>query len=136
MAEEGQSRLSNPLMHVGRYCEFMLRRCFLPYALLVLALFNFTPAALYASAIGANVAWAIALYWYVDFTRKMKADKTERRWRNRFRARRSYPAPARAGLAFSGVVECGQDEKMKKAQERTLGVQCLPPHGAKMEILV
>jgi phosphatidylglycerophosphate synthase len=71
--KEAETRLSNPLMYVGRYCEFVLRRCFLPYALLVLALFNFTPAALYASAIGANVAWLIALYSYVDFTRKMRA---------------------------------------------------------------
>ena len=66
--KKAEARLSNPLMYVGRYCEFIIRRCFLPYALLVLAIFNFTPAALYASAIGANVAWIIALRSLLAFS--------------------------------------------------------------------
>jgi len=66
--KKAEARLSNPLMYVGRYCEFIIRRCFLPYALLVLAIFNFTPAALYASAIGANVAWLIALRSLLAFS--------------------------------------------------------------------
>ena len=59
--KKAEARLSNPLLYLGRYCEFMVRRCFLPYALLALAVFNLTPAALYASAIGANIAWIVAL---------------------------------------------------------------------------
>ena len=66
--KKAEARLSNPLMYVGRYCEFTVRRCFLPYALLALAIFNFTPAAMYASAIGANVAWIIALRSYLAFS--------------------------------------------------------------------
>jgi len=68
--KKAESRLSNPLMYIGRYTEFMVRRCFLPYALLALAVFNFTPAALYASAIGANVAWIVALRWFIAFSPK------------------------------------------------------------------
>jgi len=67
---KAEARLSNPLIYLGRHTEFMVRRCFLPYTLLVLAVFNFTPAALYSSAIGANLAWVISLYIYIAFTRK------------------------------------------------------------------
>jgi len=70
--KKAESRLSNPLMYVGRYCEFMIRRCCLPYILLVLAVLDFTPATLYGSAIGANIAWIIALYSYLAFTRKQR----------------------------------------------------------------
>ncbi len=74
--KKAEARLSNPLIYLGRYTEFMVRRCFLPYALLVLALFNFTPAALYLSAIGANAAWVISLYTYITFTRKQRSANT------------------------------------------------------------
>ena len=74
--KKAEARLSNPLIYLGRYTEFMIRRCFLPYALLALAIFNFTPAALYCSAIGANAAWIISLYTYIAFTRKQRSTNT------------------------------------------------------------
>lgn len=77
-----ESHRSTVLIYIGRYTEFIIRRCFLPYALLALALLNFIPAALYASAIGANVAWIIALRSYLAFSPK----------------RRSGPAPVAANI--------------------------------------
>ena len=74
--KKAEARLSNPLIYLGRYTEFLVRRCFLPYALLVLALFNLTSAALYLSAIGANAAWVISLYTYLAFTRMQRSANT------------------------------------------------------------
>jgi hypothetical protein len=42
--------------------EFMVRRCFFPYALLFFALFNITKVAFVFAVIGANLVWPIALY--------------------------------------------------------------------------
>src|SRR6266849_692395 len=64
---QADSRQSNPLLYVGRNFEFVIRRCFLPYALLVFALFNITKVAFILSAVGANVVWPIALYSYLTF---------------------------------------------------------------------
>ena len=52
----------NPLMYVARNTEFIIRRCFLPYALLAFAVLNIMHVAFIASAIGANLVWIIALY--------------------------------------------------------------------------
>lgn len=71
--KKAESRLSNPLMYVGRHCEFIIRRCFLPYALLAFALLNLNWLALYMSAIGANVAWIISLYSRFAFSPKARA---------------------------------------------------------------
>ncbi len=59
---KAEKRSTNPLLYVGRHCEFIIRRCFFPYALLVFALLHVIPAAFVATAIGANVVWCIALY--------------------------------------------------------------------------
>jgi phosphatidylglycerophosphate synthase len=59
---QAASRLSNPFLYIGRHTEFIIRRCFLPYALLFFALFNITQVAFILSALGANVVWVIALY--------------------------------------------------------------------------
>ena len=67
-----ESRLSNPLLYLGRKCEFIIRRCFLPYALLAFALLNLNWLALYMSAIGANVAWIISLYSKLSFSSKSR----------------------------------------------------------------
>src|SRR5208337_2332958 len=67
---KAESRLSNPLLYVGRKCEFIIRRCFLPYALLAFAILNLTWLALYMSAIGANVAWIVSLYSRLTFSSK------------------------------------------------------------------
>lgn len=70
---KAESRLSNPLLYVGRYTEFIIRRCFLPYAILAFSLVNLTQVALYMSAVGANLAWIISLYSYVAFSSKSGA---------------------------------------------------------------
>jgi phosphatidylglycerophosphate synthase len=54
----------NPLMYIARQTEFIIRRCFLPYALLAFAVLNIMHVAFIASAIGANLVWIIALYSY------------------------------------------------------------------------
>ena len=64
---QAESRQSNPLLYLGRQFEFVIRRCFLPYALLFFALFNITKVAFILSAVGANVVWPIALYSYRTF---------------------------------------------------------------------
>jgi hypothetical protein len=66
--KKAESHLANPLIYVGRYTEFIVRRCFLPYALLCLALLNLTAVALYLSAIGANLAWMISLRSHLTFS--------------------------------------------------------------------
>jgi uncharacterized protein (TIRG00374 family) len=57
-----ESRPSNPFLYVARNIEFIVRRCFFPYALLFFALFNIMNVAFVLSAIGANLVWPIALY--------------------------------------------------------------------------
>ena len=64
---QAESRPSNPLLYLGRNFEFVIRRCFLPYALLFFALLNITRVAFLLSAIGANLVWLIALYSYRSF---------------------------------------------------------------------
>jgi phosphatidylglycerophosphate synthase len=54
----------NPLMYIARQTEFIIRRCFLPYALLAFAVLNIMYVAFIATAIGANLVWIIALYSY------------------------------------------------------------------------
>ena len=57
-----EGRRSNPLLYFARHTEFILRRCFFPYALVVFALFNIMNVAFIFSVIGANLVWPIALY--------------------------------------------------------------------------
>jgi phosphatidylglycerophosphate synthase len=57
-----ESRPSNPFLYMSRHTEFIIRRCFFPYALLFFALFNIISVAFVLSAIGANLVWPIALY--------------------------------------------------------------------------
>jgi phosphatidylglycerophosphate synthase len=57
-----ERRSSNPIMYAARHMEFIVRRCFFPYALLFFALFNIMSVAFVLSVIGANLAWSIALY--------------------------------------------------------------------------
>jgi phosphatidylglycerophosphate synthase len=64
---QAESRRSNPLLYFGRYTEFIIRRSFLPYALLFFALLNITNVAFILSAVGANVVWLISLYSYLTF---------------------------------------------------------------------
>jgi len=57
-----ESRSSNPFLYFSRHAEFIVRRCFFPYALLFFALFNIMSVAFVLSVIGANLVWPIALY--------------------------------------------------------------------------
>jgi phosphatidylglycerophosphate synthase len=70
--KKAESRPFNPLLYLGRKCEFIIRRCFLPYALFVFALLNLNWLAFYMTAIGANIAWIISLYSKVSFTPKSR----------------------------------------------------------------
>jgi phosphatidylglycerophosphate synthase len=64
---QADRRLSNPFLYIGRHTEFIIRRCFLPYALLFFALFNITQVAFILAALGANMVWLIALYSHRTF---------------------------------------------------------------------
>ena len=64
-----ESRPSNPFLYFGRRLEFIVRRCFFPYALLVFALFNLMNVAFVLGVIGANLVWPIALYSSRAFAR-------------------------------------------------------------------
>jgi hypothetical protein len=56
-------------LYFGRHTEFIVRRCFFPYALLFFALFNLMNVAFVLSVIGANLVWPIALYSSLAFGR-------------------------------------------------------------------
>ncbi len=71
--KEAERRASNPLLYLGRHLEFIIRRCFLPYALLAFALLNLTVVPVCVGAVGANLAWIISLYSYHAFSRKLGA---------------------------------------------------------------
>src|SRR3974390_55324 len=67
-------RRSNPLLYFARHTEFILRRCFFPYALVVFALFNIMNVAFIFSVIGANLVWPIALYSSLTFAAERPSD--------------------------------------------------------------
>jgi phosphatidylglycerophosphate synthase len=62
------SRRSNPFLYLGRHTEFIIRRCFLPYAFLFFALLNIMNVGFILAALGANVVWIIALYSHHTFS--------------------------------------------------------------------
>ena len=66
--KNAECRSSNPIFYVGRQLEFIIRRCFMPYALLAFAVLNLTAVPLVVGAVGANVAWMISLYSYLAFS--------------------------------------------------------------------
>ena len=65
---QAESRRSNPILYLGRHLEFLIRRCFLPYAFLFFAAINMMRVAFVLAAIGVNVVWLISLYSYRAFT--------------------------------------------------------------------
>ncbi len=71
--KKAESQGFNPLLFLGRHCEFIIRRCFFPYALLFFALFNLTRFAFVATAVGANLVWTIALYSSFAFSGRRPA---------------------------------------------------------------
>ncbi len=66
--KKAENRPTNLLLYIGRRLEFLIRRCFLPYALLVFAAFNITHVAFFLSVVGVNAAWVISLYSLLSFT--------------------------------------------------------------------
>jgi phosphatidylglycerophosphate synthase len=75
--KKAESRSAGLVVNFGRYTEFIVRRCFLPYLLLVLAMLNLMPAFLYMAAFGANVAWMVSLGSLIAFSsgRKRKLEE-------------------------------------------------------------
>ena len=57
-----EKRSSNPLLYAARHLEFIVRRCFFPYALVVFALLGIMNVAFLLSVLGANLVWPVALY--------------------------------------------------------------------------
>jgi phosphatidylglycerophosphate synthase len=66
--KKADSRSSNPLLYLGRHTEFIIRRCFLPYVILVFAFCGVMDWFLVGATVGANVVWIVALYSYLTFT--------------------------------------------------------------------
>jgi len=57
-----EKRSSNPLLYAARHLEFIVRRCFFPYALVVFAFLGIMNVAFLLSVVGANLVWPVALY--------------------------------------------------------------------------
>jgi uncharacterized protein (TIRG00374 family) len=72
---KAEKKKTNPILFVGRYTEFIIRRCFLPYPILVFALFGLTNVVIVLGAFGANCAWMISLYSNRALLRKPAATK-------------------------------------------------------------
>src|SRR5208337_2671428 len=68
--KNAESQMSNPLAYIGRHLEFIIRRCFMPYALLAFALLNLTWIPICVGALGANLAWIISAYSVISFSPK------------------------------------------------------------------
>lgn len=68
--KNAERKKSNPLAYIGRHLEFIIRRCFLPYAILVFALLNLIWVPICVGAIGASLAWIISGYAVVAFSPK------------------------------------------------------------------
>ena len=67
-----EKRRSNPILYLGRNMEFMVRRCFMPYALLAFAMLNLLNVVFFLATIGANIAWLVSLYSYIAFALSSK----------------------------------------------------------------
>ena len=74
--KKAENQMSNPLAYVGRHLEFIIRRCFLPYALLAFALLNLIWIPICVGAVGANLAWIISAYSVVAFSPKEATPST------------------------------------------------------------
>jgi len=57
-----EKRSSNPLLYAARHLEFIVRRCFFPYPLVVFAVLGIMNVAFLLSVVGANLVWPVALY--------------------------------------------------------------------------
>jgi phosphatidylglycerophosphate synthase len=75
--ENAERRSAGLLVRMARHTEFIVRRCFLPYWILLLALLNLTPALIYMAAFGANVAWIISLRSVITFSMRSNSAAAE-----------------------------------------------------------
>jgi phosphatidylglycerophosphate synthase len=66
--KKADSRSSNPLLYLGRHTEFIIRRCFLPYVILIFAFCGVMDWFLVGATVGANIVWIVTLYSYLTFT--------------------------------------------------------------------
>lgn len=66
--KNAEKRSAGLIMRLARQTEFIVRRCFLPYLLMVLAILNLTPLFVYMAAFGANVAWIVSLRSLIAFS--------------------------------------------------------------------
>jgi len=73
--KKAESRKTNPLLFLGRHTEFIIRRCFFPYALLGFSLLNLTRFVFIGTALGSNLVWMIALYSCITLSGKQRASK-------------------------------------------------------------
>ena len=73
--KKAETRKTNPLVYLARHTEFIIRRCFFPYALLGFSLLNLTRFAFIVTAVGSNVVWMIALYSCIALSGKQRASK-------------------------------------------------------------
>ena len=73
--KKAESRKTNPLLYLGRHTEFIIRRCFFPYALLGFSLLNLTRFVFIGTAIGSNLVWLIALYSCITLSGKQRVSK-------------------------------------------------------------
>jgi phosphatidylglycerophosphate synthase len=71
--KKADTRPFNPLVFIGRHTEFIIRRCFFPYAILFFAIVNLTRFVFVATAVIANLVWIIALYSAVAFSRNKRS---------------------------------------------------------------
>ena len=70
--KHAESQSAGLLLRMGRQTEFIVRRCFLPYFLLVVAALNRMDALVYMTAFGANVAWIVSLSSLIAFSERGK----------------------------------------------------------------
>ncbi len=75
--KNAEKRSAGLLMRMARHTEFIVRRCFLPYLLLVLAVLNLTQVFIYMAAIGANVAWIVSLRSLIAFSLRTNSPVAE-----------------------------------------------------------
>ena len=68
-----ERRSSNPFLYAARHMEFIVRRCFFPYALVVFAFLGVMNAAFILSVVGANLVWPITFYSLHTFARGRSA---------------------------------------------------------------
>jgi uncharacterized protein (TIRG00374 family) len=70
--KNAENQSAGLMLRLARHTEFIVRRCFLPYFLLLCAVLNLVPWIPYMAALGANVAWIVSLRSVIAFSTKRK----------------------------------------------------------------